>query len=278
MVLTEKTKTFYPKLHRSHIDGVSLDFAIPLENWWGLDKEFFVGKTILEAGCGGMGTQAIQLAMLNPKELMVIDLARENIQNAKKNMKAMLDGSPNVVFKQFNLGNDPLPRNKFDIIHHRGVFQHIENKNYTLKNFSKSLKPGGHLLLTAYGKGGLLAFLSNILRKPFKRISEKSAIRFFKLFIKSPDIVSGIIDHLYVPIETRYTKNELLNLFRNFGFELFKDLENQTLDIKSLNIQFHSRLFKIWSIYLNPHSERRIKFITYILFGDYGHYLIFKIK
>ena len=38
-----------------------------------------------------MGTQAIQLAMLNPKELMVIDLAPENIHVAYIVIDGMID-------------------------------------------------------------------------------------------------------------------------------------------------------------------------------------------
>jgi len=273
---TEKTKTFYNKLHVIHDDGIDLDNSIPIHSWWDLDVEFFIDKVILEAGCGGIGTQAIQLYSYRPSELLVIDLSSDNIATASKNIFQVFPEPNNMTLKTLDLGSELLPKEKFDIIHHRGVFQHIEKKDFAIHNFFQSLKPGGYLIVAAYGKGGLFAYSLLILRKIFHWIPEKLMFRLLKLIVSSTDLVSGIIDHLYVPIETRYTHKEFEEFFCKRGFKIYKDLNDRKFDFTKIKINFKNKLFKLWTIKLNPLSLQRWKFITYLLFGQYGNYYIFK--
>jgi len=274
---TEKTKNFYYKLHSGHTDAISQDLAIPLSYMWGLPESFFNNKIIVEAGCGGMGTQAIQLQMLHPKELLVIDLSPDNIVLAQKNFSDFFHGKmERVRFQQLDLGSILLPKDTFDIVHHRGVFQHIEHKNFALKNFNQCLKMNGYFLVNTYGKGGLLAFISNTLRFVFRFIPEKRAIQFVKFFIKSPDYVSGIIDHLYVPIQKRFTKKQFIRYVEQFGFKMERYVGNQYIDYSKMHVPYKSRLFRFITIYLTPESKQRIKWLSFILYGDFAHKVIFK--
>lgn len=272
---TIKTRNLYSKLHKLHDDSIAFDLSIPINEVWNIEKSFFEDKIVLEAGCGGMGTQAILIKQMHVKELMVIDLSIENIAMVKSNIEKKVADLDNVDFFQLDLSKDLLPADKFDIIHCRGVFQHILDKEFALKNFNRSLKVSGMLLVGVYNKGTLLSWFSTLLRYPFKLISENTTMRILDLFIKSPDIVSGIVDHLYVPVQTRYSEKGLIRLFENYGFQLMKSVKPE-FDIDSLNISFKHPFFKFWQKNIMFNSKNRIKWLSYILYGSGGHFMIFK--
>lgn len=267
------TKELYTDLHRHIVAQKLIDVAIPICDTWGQDKELFAGKEIVDAGCGGMGAQTIQLIKANAKRVWAVDLSEENIISAQKNFNEQFSKQSleKVIFKTANLANlSFLPNNSVDIVLCRGVFQHIldEDKHKVLNEFFRILRVNGYLLISVYGKGGWLAFVSNLLRGITRFVPFITAKKILGLFLKG-DVLAGTLDHLYVPNQTRYTKENFISLLQKGNFRNIEEIGNLTFDLKSLNIKYH--IFdKIWYVYLNPISKNKIKLLSLILFGKHG--------
>ncbi|NJB66591.1 SAM-dependent methyltransferase [Desulfobaculum xiamenense] len=263
---------FYSELHPLHADSVSTDLSVPLHAAWDISEHLLEGKTVLEAGCGGMGAQAIQLMSYNPARLVVLDLSENNIRSARSNFESVHGERPNCEFMTFDLCSQDLPREAFDVIHHRGVFQHLPDKNFALDNLYRALKPGGHLLIATYGHGGLLSMISGALRPPFRHVSMRWAQRFLLRCGISPDLVSGILDHLYVPVQTRFTRAEAINMVTSRGFCIVKDVSDLTHEIDTSRCQ--GGFFSFWAKYVYPNSNRKIGWLSRLLFGTFGNSLV----
>lgn len=267
---------FYADLHPLHGDSIQTDLSVPLHDAWGLKPSDFAGKRVLEAGCGGMGTQVLQLQGYVPDSLLVVDFSANNIASAKEAMKRAYPDATNIDFRQMDLGADMLPANAFDMIHHRGVFQHIRNKDFALRNFKQALADDGLMIIGVYGKGGVLAFVSNLLRLPCRFIPMESLKKIMLALRFSPDMTSGILDHLYVEVQTRYTREAFLDLMDRHGFTVYRDATELTHDIDVSECM--NGFFKVWMRYVHPTSKNKIKWLSRLLYGTYGNNYVVRKK
>jgi len=271
-----KDNEFYADLHPLHGDSIHTDLSVPLHEAWGLAPCDFAGKRVLEAGCGGMGTQALQLRGYAPASLLVVDFSAGNIASAKEAMKRAYPDAADVDFRQMDLGADMLPADAFDLIHHRGVFQHIKDKDFALRNFRQALAADGLMIIGAYGKGGALAFVSNLLRLPCRFIPMASLKKIMLALRFSPDMVSGILDHLYVEVQTRYTREEFLDLMDRHGFAVYRDATGLTHDIDVSECR--NGFFRIWMRRVHPTSKNKIDWLSRLLYGTYGNNYVVRKK
>lgn len=263
-----KTADLYGELHNYHVDDLVIDEITNLDDFWGLDKKEFAGKTILEAGFGGMGTQVVGLLKLHPKHIYGIDLSSDNVALAKKHINE-LSQAKNFSLQQGSILNIPFENNYFDIVHCRGVFQHLAEPGKGLGEFNRVLKPGGLLFLGVYGKGGLLAFISVHSRGLAKILGFKVVKRFFSLFING-DMLSAVMDHLFVPVEKRYTYQELVNLVNAHGFNLVHQTKLFMIDYTKLKDRFKSKFFYYFHNYCRNDSIHNIRWLSKILYGKSG--------
>lgn len=262
-----ETADLYAELHEYHVDDQIVDEITGLDDFWGLPKEVFSGK-ILEAGFGGLGTQVVGLLKLDPEHVYGIDLSEENVELAGKSI-GKLSGKRNFSLQKASILDIPFEDGFFDMVHCRGVFQHLVDPEKGLAEFKRVLKPGGLLLLGSYGKGGLLAFFSVRLRGLARIIGFKRVKRFFSLFL-SGDMLSEVLDHLFVPYEKRRTFEELVDLVTGAGFELSHRADIFMVDYAKLKDRFKSNFFYVFHRYCRNDSKGHIKWLARLLFGKSG--------
>jgi ubiquinone/menaquinone biosynthesis C-methylase UbiE len=160
----------------------------------GFDRDFFRGKTCLDAGCGG-GRNTIAMAQLGAAEAHGIDIGAAGIADARERARAL----PNVRFEQASVEAIPYPDATFDIVWCAGVLMHVGHDEQALDELVRVLKPGGLLYMLVYATGGMRWPLIQLLKPIAAEIGQE-------VMEKAVD-VSGIaankrrtfIDDLYCP-------------------------------------------------------------------------------
>ena len=111
--------------------------------WWHKYIPNFKGKKILDVGCG-TECDFIPFWILNNNSVVAVDLSPETIKTNqlllnKLGLQAKLICADieNLVLKE-----------KFDVIHIRGVLHHLSSIPLVLKKLRKMLKPHGILIIT----------------------------------------------------------------------------------------------------------------------------------
>ncbi len=74
---------------------------------------------------------------------------------------------PNVVVQQHDVVHDPVPRERFDVVHARAVLQHIPERDEVLPKLVAALKPGGSILIE---EGDFQAFATQKLPEPLATV------------------------------------------------------------------------------------------------------------
>ena len=131
----------------------------------GFSKKDLKGKLVLDFGCGSgrfidivreMGGIAVGIDMS-----AAVEPARENFKN-----------DTNVLIVQGDILHPPFRKSIFEVGYTIGVLHHTPNPGKGLKNLSYTIKKGGLIACSVYGKGGFYAYPSTYLyRKIHKHIS-----------------------------------------------------------------------------------------------------------
>ena len=131
--------------------------------------DFFSGKSVLEAGCGG-GQHTAFVAPIC-KRLVAIDL--NTIEVAFERNRDQM----NVTFLEGDIAAIDLGE-KFDIVFSIGVIHHTDNPDQTVRNLIRHVKPGGRLILWVYSKEGnwIAEHIVELFRKQFLLRSSTSTI------------------------------------------------------------------------------------------------------
>jgi len=104
------------------------------------------GETILDFGCGaGIDTLFAAKMTGDTGRVIGIDIVPEMLDRAIKNRDAL--GLTNVEFKVSQTETLKFPGEYFDTIISNSVINLVPEKEITLKEFYRCLKPGGKLLL-----------------------------------------------------------------------------------------------------------------------------------
>ncbi len=192
-----------------------------------VDKEFFKGKTILDAGCGA-GRHTYFAAKWGAKRVVGSDIGKGAVDAALENTK----GLGNVSIAWADIYN--LPRfweEAFDIVMCIGVAQHLPDPQAGFDKLVKMLKPGGTMLLWTYGRKD--NWMAINLYEPVRKTTTK--------------IPHKVLYWMTLPIAVGI---EILNrakapLFQHYRRFPFRTKWNDTFDILSAP---KSRYYRLWEI------------------------------
>lgn len=125
-----------------------------------LSKKDFIGKSVLDGGCG-IGRNSYWPLLYGAKKLLAFDFDRRTVAVAKKNLKQFKHAR--VEYQSIYEINY---KNQFDISFSIGVIHHLENPRLAVKNLVIATKKNGKILIWVYGKqgGGLFVNMINTIR------------------------------------------------------------------------------------------------------------------
>lgn len=258
----------YGDIHRLHGDDLQVFNAVPMTTIWAEPADTFKGKFILEAGCGGIGSETRGLLKQEPSLLYSLDLTHENLVAVRKKN----DGQLPVRFVRGSILSLPFEDASFDVVFCKGVIQHLSAPFKGLAELTRVLKPGGKIFISVYSKGGLLSFFSLRLKGVFRRfVPFLVAKQIFSVFF-SDALLSGVLDHLYVPFEYRFSKKELLASYASLGLEQPEFVWHEVDFKHDINaaVNYSDRFSRFWFTYLNPNSANRVRWLSNILYGEAG--------
>ena len=197
----------------------------------------FKNKKILDAGCG-MGRNSYWSLRYGAKELVAFDFDERSVAAAKRTLSCFNNAS--VKFKSIY---EISWQDEFDIVFCIGVIHHLENPKKAINNLIKSVKSGGKVLIWVYGyeNNEWIVKLVNPVRKIITSKLPLWLVHFLSYFISIPlwflvkifkgpglylkqlsnfklwHIHSIVFDQLIPKVANYWTKQEVLNLFKDFS-------------------------------------------------------------
>lgn len=204
---------------------------------------FFKNKRVLDLGCGGLGATISGFIKEGAKEVVGIDLSKENNQRLKKrfyqNKKVKLIVG-NICKLPKNIGT-------FDIVFSGGVIHHVDNPQKAIQEAYHVLKPGGTIIVYLYGKGGIINAYFRIFRVVKYFLPFNFFLRITKYLPKQFTFFLG--DYIYVPIQHHYTEKQAKKMFYSAGFKKVLRLPNTRYISNILKYLLPSQLDyqSIWS-------------------------------
>jgi 2-polyprenyl-3-methyl-5-hydroxy-6-metoxy-1,4-benzoquinol methylase/uncharacterized protein YbaR (Trm112 family) len=215
--------------------------------------EFFVGKKVLDAGCGN-GRFAYYAAKYGA-EVWAVDLGPA-VEVARRNTETMAE----VQVVQADLQRPPFARETFDFIYSIGVLHHLSDPEAAFQSLLGFLKPGGEIQIYLYWKPegqplkSLMLAAVTLLRKVTTRLphtvvhalSYPTAAAAFLSFVWPYQIMKRVpvlrrlaeripmkqyatfpfrvcvndqLDRFSAPIENRYTRKEVGDWLVRAGLE-----------------------------------------------------------
>jgi len=207
-----------------------------------LTPSFFVGKKILDAGCG-MGRNSYWALKYGAGEVVAFDYDERTVKSAFN----LLGGDKNAKVELASIYNIPY-ENYFDMVFSIGVIHHLESPDIAIENMVKAVKSGAAVLIWVYGFEGnewIEKFVSPVRKLITSRINlalldylsyfislslfifvktmpvKNSYLRQLKKF-KLKHIHSIVFDQLLPRIAVYYKKDEAKNLLANAGLKEIK--------------------------------------------------------
>lgn len=130
-------------------DKINHKYEGQFKNWiFPLSEKDFLGKKILDAGCG-MGRNSYWPLKWGAKEVVAFDFDKRSVKSAEYSLKKF--NNAKVLFKSVY---DIEWRNEFDIAFSIGVIHHLKHPKKALKKIVESIKSGGKLVVWVYGYEG----------------------------------------------------------------------------------------------------------------------------
>lgn len=118
------------------------------------------GMHVLELGAGAGSVSAWLAERVGPDgRVMSTDI----------DLRFHAEMPPNVIVREHDVENDPLPRAHFDVVHARAVLQHLPSRDAVVGSLVDALKPGGHLVVE---DGEMLGFAAQTLPEPYGPIHQ----------------------------------------------------------------------------------------------------------
>jgi SAM-dependent methyltransferase len=185
-----------------------------------IDRDFFRGKRVLDAGCG-IGRHAYHAASFGAREVVGLDLS-DAVESARRN----LAGFENVHVVQADLLRPPLRTavdgGGFDFVYSIGVLHHLPDPQEGFQSLLRYVRPGGVIAAWVYGYENN-GFVRNVV-EPLRRGSTKVPTPFLRA-LAWPLAVGfhGAARLVYRPLEgTRVGRalplNEYLSSVAGFRF------------------------------------------------------------
>lgn len=223
---TEKrTGAIYGNLFTSYSKDLfdqSVELFYKRHKKWELDlgfdaKEWFKGKTCLDAGCGG-GRFVVAMSTLGAERVEGIDVSEKAIEAAKTRIsdRSLSDRAQVQVASVLDI---PFPDNSFDYVISSGVIHHTPDPEKAFQELNRVLKPGGKMFLSVYGKGGINWMFNDLFRYSICKIVPFPVMeKIYALFGVPANKRYNLLDNMYVDYCYRYTEDQVRSWFENAGY------------------------------------------------------------
>ncbi|MGB4107339.1 MAG: class I SAM-dependent methyltransferase [Alphaproteobacteria bacterium] len=185
----------------------------------GLKRDWFKGKTILDAGCGG-GRNAIAMARLGTEKSYGIDLGEKGISDAKMRGADL----PNTDFRVASIMDIPFEDNKFDMVWCAGVLMIVDDEDVALDQLTRVVKKDGQLYLLVYATEGMRWPLVNVLRPIAAQIGQPEMERAMTVANSTAAKRRTFLDDLYCPKLDFYHWDRMRRMLEKRGFKDIKRL------------------------------------------------------
>lgn len=187
----------------------------------GLSKEWFAGKTVLDAGCG-QGRFSLGFAELGA-DVVGIDQSEHGLARAQETLEQTGYGEKCKFIKMDFLHDLPIT-NKFDLVWSFGVLHHTGDTYGALKRIRPLVKPNGYLFLMLYGEPRWwnpdeFAYRAEYARLRLRAInmSDVQIIDLIKAELPGEDI-HGWFDAIAPRINDCYQFEEIVMWLNGLGF------------------------------------------------------------
>ena len=167
----------------------------------------FVGKTVLDAGCGG-GRYTVAWSKLGAARVVGIDISPLNIRTAEA--RASEAGLTNVEYRLGNVLALPVESASFDVVFSNGVLHHTLDWRVGLTELLRALAPEGiGWLYLIERPGGLFWDTIDVLRAVMNGDSHDIAREALQREGLPQNRVFYMLDHVMAPINERLTPDEI---------------------------------------------------------------------
>lgn len=185
-----------------------------------LDRSWFPGKSVVDAGCGG-GRWSYGLAKLGAK-VTAVDINRSAIEATRKALNE-LGAQANFVNSELETVSEKLPKESFDLVWSWGVLHHCHSFSGALKSVASLVKPGGLIHLYLYGRESIPLKDDVDLFKERMRYNYLPSDEARYAFLEEKAAIHGLDVHhvhdIYAPlINRRLTFDEIKGMLENLGF------------------------------------------------------------
>ena len=250
--IEKKTRDIYHDIHTKQGDDKEI-FSRLVQllnpNYLKEKDDFFKGKVCLDAGCGSNANSTYSMLKHGAKKVYAFDLDETIFEKTPKYLKEF-EGK--YELKVDNVLNMQYEDNFFDFVHCAGVLHHTTDLPAGIKELARVTKEGGILVITTYGKGGLVRELTSYLRdkyktdNEFKTLIDKIAAQYFERFFQEifsimsnnddrpinlptkdimrsmfdEDLALTIKDRVKSPVYLEHSEEEIISFLREAGFPL----------------------------------------------------------
>lgn len=187
------------------------------EDYFGLPKGFFAGKSMLDAGCGNTAKLLTAFYRMGASDLYGCDLGTEFIEASRASLERQGISRDAIRFKSGSVVSLPYDDNSFDFVCCHGVLLHLNSFDEVRTAFNELVrvtKPGG-LLYTVYANTGGLwedciipAGRAYYRSNPeFRDLIDKIAPEHFSHLISI--VERGILEHEGVKVDLSWLRDAL---------------------------------------------------------------------
>jgi SAM-dependent methyltransferase len=149
-----KTKKIYVKQHKNFSKDKSIfnRFLKIASNsrTYGISREFFVGKSVLDAGCGNTGYLQVAMKSLKASRVTCLDIGTDWIPKLKKVLKKYNFSKDSFEYVSATTIKIPFANESFDFVVSNGVLMHLASQDdaiLAVKELSRVTKKGGYLYI-----------------------------------------------------------------------------------------------------------------------------------
>gem|GEM_PF-1070010 len=132
-------------------------------------RNYFCGKVCLDAGCGSNANATYSMLAHGARKVFAFDLDETILKSAPKYLrlfKGRYELSTGTVL-DLHYRDD-----FFDFVHCAGVLHHARDVYQGLAELARVTKPGGLLVFSVYGKGGVAREITSLLRDKYDKDKE----------------------------------------------------------------------------------------------------------